>query len=447
MKGELFYRQGNTDIATDHFSLAVIHGQFKDRYITRYQEHAARIQAGRNVARPLCSTDYASFFRRAHEEGKLVKFRPQLEPKVNWGAIRRMKDMFRLSVFFDYNLLEKGLYLVKDVEADVFLTPKLHSLLVSKHHFLVEKTQEIPSAGPEQRQHIRLVKQDLWPCMEHGPYNGHFGAIFLPPEESITIEEPAIYIGGSSNYGHLLMDFLPKLLGPIQLGLTSGRKAFTYSAVCPPAAGVRMPPQMEAAEWLFPEIEFADLAVHGPAPKMVRFKSAIIPSYVPHAVGFAYLNERATAALERYSNPPEPRSKIYVTRGPLKRVANEEEIIEYVLSEGFDVVNPFEMSFIEQLHMYRNANVIMSCFGSQAVNRIFSRPGSHYIELVPSSINASSWWRYHTSIHANTRLNSVLITGHDIQAQGIMPDGSPVEVLSEFPVKELRELAGIWKYH
>lgn len=93
--------------------------------------------------------------------------------------------------------------------------------------------------------------------------------------------------------------------------------------------------------------------------------------FLPHA------EKVRTAANER----------IYISRGNAshRRVTNESEIIDLLKNYGFTIVKLEELSFIEQVSLFRNADVVVGPHGSGLGNLVFSPKGTRVIELFPAA--------------------------------------------------------------
>jgi len=94
-------------------------------------------------------------------------------------------------------------------------------------------------------------------------------------------------------------------------------------------------------------------------------------NFLPHA------EKVRTAANER----------IYISRGNAshRRVTNESEIIDLLKNYGFTAVNLEELPFIEQVSLFRNADVVVGPHGSGLGNLVFSQKGTRVIELFPAA--------------------------------------------------------------
>ncbi|MEZ0612346.1 DUF563 domain-containing protein [Fibrella sp. WM1] len=99
-----------------------------------------------------------------------------------------------------------------------------------------------------------------------------------------------------------------------------------------------------------------------------------------------YPNQADIQALRRYvlaqAAPPNgQRTRVYISRGGRRRVQNEAEVIELLRQYGFDCIADTPRSVLEQVAIYRNAEVIVGPHGASFSNIIWCQPGTHLLEL------------------------------------------------------------------
>ena len=75
--------------------------------------------------------------------------------------------------------------------------------------------------------------------------------------------------------------------------------------------------------------------------------------------------------------------KIYVSRSKqkIRKLINEEKLIEVLISEGYAVINFEDYSFWEQVNIMSNASILISPHGSNLVNMLFMKENSTIIEI------------------------------------------------------------------
>lgn len=77
--------------------------------------------------------------------------------------------------------------------------------------------------------------------------------------------------------------------------------------------------------------------------------------------------------------------KIYIPRKPggWRSVLNEEEVIDALAKEGFEVLRPEELSLVEQIRLFASASMIVGLHGSGLTNVLFA-PYASVLEMVGS---------------------------------------------------------------
>jgi capsular polysaccharide biosynthesis protein len=74
---------------------------------------------------------------------------------------------------------------------------------------------------------------------------------------------------------------------------------------------------------------------------------------------------------------------IYITRRnePVRRVENEDEVVEVVRAYEFEVVDPRNLSFREQIRVFGSCEALVSIHGAGLTNCVFMPPGGSVLEL------------------------------------------------------------------
>ncbi|MGF7176573.1 glycosyltransferase family 61 protein [Azospirillum doebereinerae] len=95
---------------------------------------------------------------------------------------------------------------------------------------------------------------------------------------------------------------------------------------------------------------------------------------------FRFLRDRIFASLP----PSGARTRrIYLSRGKRhwRHLLNDAEIAEHLRTEGFETVFPEELSFVEQVRLFQDAEAIVAPSGSSLVNLIFADPSVKLLVL------------------------------------------------------------------
>tara|TARA_Y100001970_G_scaffold262539_1_gene346892 strand:- start:201 stop:1238 length:1038 start_codon:yes stop_codon:yes gene_type:complete len=78
--------------------------------------------------------------------------------------------------------------------------------------------------------------------------------------------------------------------------------------------------------------------------------------------------------------------KIYVTRedSEYRKIVNEADLISFLISKGYKVINPRLYEIDEQIKIFSQAKKIISTHGSNLTNIIFCKPETEIIEIAPN---------------------------------------------------------------
>lgn len=91
-------------------------------------------------------------------------------------------------------------------------------------------------------------------------------------------------------------------------------------------------------------------------------------------------------------NSPE---RIYVSRrnANIRKIINEDIIIDDLKERGFEVIEPGEYSKIEQMHLFSNAKIIVGAHGMGIANSVFSNNLKLLLEIMNTDYNRVSYFR------------------------------------------------------
>ena len=184
-------------------------------------------------------------------------------------------------------------------------------------------------------------------------------------------------------YYHWLIEVLPKLsllepfqsLRSIPLIVSHSLKGFQRESLEMVGVTNRLLP-FDGTCWEFDKLLFP--ALLGPTG---------CPS--PHAVAWLRRNFLKHAKLAVNS----PR-RIYITRSDAaqRRVLNEDEVVNFLQSEGFEVVCPGKLSLLEQIDLFANVDVVVAAHGAAGPNMVFAPADAMLIELFGDNyINGCFW--------------------------------------------------------
>lgn len=114
-----------------------------------------------------------------------------------------------------------------------------------------------------------------------------------------------------------------------------------------------------------------------------------IGSPSPHAVRWlqARLMPKTTASRKR-------RRRLYVTRrdASQRMLLNEGEVIGHLLTAGFEVICPGELSLTDQIAAFAEADVVVGPHGAAFANMLFAPAGATLIELFGNNYIHGCYW-------------------------------------------------------
>src|SRR5262249_28358163 len=86
--------------------------------------------------------------------------------------------------------------------------------------------------------------------------------------------------------------------------------------------------------------------------------------------------------------------RIYVTRrdATQRRLLNEDEIVRYLDTEGFEIVCPGDYSVAEQVRLFRDADLVVATHGAGCTNMVFAPSGATLVELFGDNYVNGCFW-------------------------------------------------------
>lgn len=178
-----------------------------------------------------------------------------------------------------------------------------------------------------------------------------------------------VLLGGSRNYYHWLIDFLPRL------ALLDGR--LNDGKLIINASPERF--QVEALSHLGID---ADRLVEIDATTELEIGRLTVPSMMS---GFSLVHPRSVAWLRERFVPAHAagRRRFYVSRsGALRRRLIDENAVFAALAPfGFELVRTESMSFQAQVALFASAETVVAAHGAALANVVFSPPGCRIVEI------------------------------------------------------------------
>jgi len=218
------------------------------------------------------------------------------------------------------------------------------------------------------------------------------------PLDVSTTAATAIELGGWwTNYYHVMIDVLPRILG---LHSEECRHFDSIGVHLCELAAVPWRPLVEA---LLPE----NAAIHHSRwDSRVRCRQAIaLPllstdtaGCLPHAWLARF--RAATARLWGTADTSRPR-RLYVTRqfATMRRILNEDELVAALRSCGFEPIVLEKLSLAEQYHCFATAEAVVAPHGAGLTNLLHAPSGCKVVELFPAEPSFHYRWLSHSCQH------------------------------------------------
>lgn len=201
------------------------------------------------------------------------------------------------------------------------------------------------------------------------------------------IDGSAIYIGsrGSFNYGHWLVDDLPRLAAIEKLNLGNLTTLFSsynnrideirqfgfqlFPEASPKALNLN---KVYAAQDLF---YVTPVSYHPKilSPSGMKFVQSAIPKIISKTGDKIFVNRRRKAFGQRI-------------------LLNENEILEHLRSHGFEEVFPEDFNVIEQANIFRAATHVIGIMGAAMANTIFCKESTRVLYLAPNGWIEPFFW-------------------------------------------------------
>jgi capsular polysaccharide biosynthesis protein/Tfp pilus assembly protein PilF len=222
--------------------------------------------------------------------------------------------------------------------------------------------EDMTNADPEAGQYVRAISP------------GRRILAAIPEARDRLACDAAVLIGGQPNYYHWLMDYLPRLrlvldtpeLAALPLVVNDVLAPFQHDTF--KALGVdagRLLPVATGRAMAFKRLVVPDLgALHQQVhPDTLDWLRRVFGPDGAGAVG----------------------RKLWVSRNDasLRRVANEDEVLDALVPKGFERIVIGTMGVSAQAELFAAADVIVAPHGAALTNLAFCRPDTRVVELMP----------------------------------------------------------------
>ena len=115
-----------------------------------------------------------------------------------------------------------------------------------------------------------------------------------------------------------------------------------------------------------------------------KIKNLLISSHITDSGNYSNKNITLLSSLLKSSiEITTPTNRLWISRNKSKhrKIANEESLIPVLKQYGFQIIYPEDISFVEQISLYRNAEIIGGLHGGALTNILFMNEGTKLIEI------------------------------------------------------------------
>tara|TARA_B100001059_G_scaffold197986_1_gene203669 strand:- start:2147 stop:3244 length:1098 start_codon:yes stop_codon:yes gene_type:complete len=193
--------------------------------------------------------------------------------------------------------------------------------------------------------------------------------------------------GGNSNYWHWLLDVLPRInileskidLQSIDYFLFPDLKENFQKETLDL---INIPHNKRISSKIFRHIH-ADTALAVDHPYIFKNYPTEEIQNIPKWI----LNDLRKKFLKKEISKNFPR-KIYIDRSDsksnhrnLRKITNEDEVVDYLKKEGFSIIRLGDLNFVDQVNLFNNASHIIGLHGAGFANLVFCKPNTFVLEF------------------------------------------------------------------
>jgi capsular polysaccharide biosynthesis protein len=184
--------------------------------------------------------------------------------------------------------------------------------------------------------------------------------------------------GAAGAYGHFVFDVLV-ILNHLLAPLREGRLQLLVSSYPP--------------KWIFKiisELGIPSRAIYRATAPAMRFKEVVVLSSLQALTTFYPSAALCSLLRDRFQRKGSSASrKIYLSRANQttysnRNLTNEGTIQKALRAKGFEIVEPGNMPFADQVSAFTEARIIVGAHGSALANLIFAQKGAAVVDLMPA---------------------------------------------------------------
>jgi|GEM_PF-287944 len=152
-------------------------------------------------------------------------------------------------------------------------------------------------------------------------------------------------------------------------------------------------------------------------------------SYVPPYV-VEYVKEKLVRKAQEQNIASDFSKRVFITRKDapnlLRQTTNEDEVFALFEAKGFKCYSLSNLSVLEQIMLFQNAEVVVGCHGAGLTNTIFCNQGTQVIEFFQARGSATYWY---ISQMLGLRHECVKTTDFDVVRNGFLDTEIPLSIV------------------
>lgn len=214
-----------------------------------------------------------------------------------------------------------------------------------------------------------------WSCLPERHWT--FRKLMLPSTKYLSGISLILASTGGDSYFHWMTDVLPR----VQLAKEAGYEKDLFEHVIVNKMEAKY--QKETLGYL--KIHSNNLREVSAKANGYRCEKAVLPS-LPSFPGVVPLETIRYLRSIVPETPQQEVRKLYIERGKTmrRRILEEERIIKWLKTQGFEIIDCGQMSVKDQAAAFAHAELIVGPHGGALTNLIFCRPGTKVVELLSS---------------------------------------------------------------
>jgi len=263
-----------------------------------------------------------------------------------------------------------------------------------------------------------------WRCLQRLQAQSGSGELSVELGDLLSCDTPAVLLGGSANYYHWFIDYLPRimLLGheriqSLRIIVQSELTAFQLDSLA--LLGIDQSKLFRVA-----------------TQQAVRVKALLLSNLLASTtVVHPRLPRLMRTLLCEPDRAQQGQRKIFLSRrdASRRRLINEADLLEVLAKWGFEVHVPGEMSLQAQMTLCAQASVICAVHGAALVNMVFAPPGCQVVEIACTEYRVSSMKILakmcgHTYVSLNADVAVPSEDGNPLLADWVMSDLDKAEL-------------------